>query len=144
MELDAPSRDALAQALRSARRSAGISQKELARLTGDQIDQAKISKYETGVNEPPLGTLLAIDKALGNTRGAILRTAELIDTDVSTDDAIVSDPDIPAEVRDALLTFYRLATSGGLARARERPAQSEVLEKVSQSARRRRRSTKGA
>lgn len=51
------------QAVTSARAAAGISQKQLALLTG--IDQSDISKIERGVANPSVATLERIAKALG-------------------------------------------------------------------------------
>lgn len=53
----------VAYAVSSARAKAGISQKELAELTG--IDQSDISKIERGVANPSVNTLNRIAVALG-------------------------------------------------------------------------------
>jgi transcriptional regulator with XRE-family HTH domain len=53
----------ISHALRDARRSAGISQSELARLT--RTSQATISAYENGVKEPSVATLGRLLAALG-------------------------------------------------------------------------------
>lgn len=50
-------------AVRSARADAGLSQKQLAALTG--IDQSDISKIERGIANPSVATLERIAKALG-------------------------------------------------------------------------------
>ena len=52
-----------AHAVAAARASAGISQKQLAELSG--IDQSDISKIERGVANPSVATLDRIAKALG-------------------------------------------------------------------------------
>ena len=54
---------ASSKAVAAARAEAGISQKQLAVLTG--IDQSDISKIERGVANPSVGTLDRIAKALG-------------------------------------------------------------------------------
>ena len=54
---------ASAQAVASARALAGLSQKQLAALTG--IDQSDISKIERGVSNPSISTLERIANALG-------------------------------------------------------------------------------
>lgn len=54
---------ASSQAVASARAAAGISQKQLAQLTG--IDQSDLSKIERGVANPSVATLERIAKALG-------------------------------------------------------------------------------
>ena len=53
------------KAVASARAEAGISQKQLAALTG--IDQSDISKIERGVANPSVATLERIAQALGGT-----------------------------------------------------------------------------
>ena len=52
-----------ADAVRKARAEAGISQTQLAELTG--IDQSDISKIERGVANPSVSTLQRIARALG-------------------------------------------------------------------------------
>ena len=54
---------ASSQAVSAARAAAGISQKQLAALTG--IDQSDISKIERGIANPSVATLDRIAKALG-------------------------------------------------------------------------------
>ena len=63
---------ASSHAVAAARASAGISQKELASLTG--IDQSDISKIERGVSNPSVATLERIAAALG---GKLMITIEL-------------------------------------------------------------------
>lgn len=109
MDLEAASRTALASAIRTTRETAGLTQTQLAELAG--LDQAKVSRYERGVNEPPLGSLLAIDEACSQPRGTTLRLAQLIDQPADAEAAIVSDPSLEPEHTQALLTFYRLATA---------------------------------
>ncbi len=58
-----PGNLAVASAVSSARASKGISQKQLASLTG--IDQSDISKIERGIANPSVATLDRIAKALG-------------------------------------------------------------------------------
>lgn len=58
------SADKVALMVKDARLSAGLSQKQLAELTG--IDQADISKIESGAANPSLTTLDRIAKALDN------------------------------------------------------------------------------
>ncbi len=59
---DATSHPASSRAVASARANAGISQKQLADLTG--IDQSDISKIERGVSNPSVATLERIAEAL--------------------------------------------------------------------------------
>jgi len=58
-----PANDAAASAVAVARAASGLSQKQLAALTG--IDQSDISKIERGVANPSIATLERIAKALG-------------------------------------------------------------------------------
>ena len=58
-----PNHTASASAVISARAAAGISQKQLATLTG--IDQSDLSKIERGIANPSVGTLERIADALG-------------------------------------------------------------------------------
>lgn len=60
---DVPYNICVAYAVAAARAKAGISQKELASLTG--IDQSDISKIERGVANPSINTLNRIAVALG-------------------------------------------------------------------------------
>jgi transcriptional regulator with XRE-family HTH domain len=52
-----------AQALRKARREAGLSQRQLAEQLG--LAQAAIAQYEAGSRRPTVGNLLAMAVALG-------------------------------------------------------------------------------
>lgn len=58
-----PLHPALAAAVSKARAAAGVSQKELAALTG--IDQSDLSKIERGIANPSVGTMERIAAALG-------------------------------------------------------------------------------
>ena len=60
---EAPVDMRFSDAVRAARAKAGISQAQLAELTG--IDQSDISKIERGVANPSVSTLARIAKALG-------------------------------------------------------------------------------
>ena len=68
-----PSDQTAAKAVSSARARAGLSQKELAALTG--IDQSDISKIERGTANPSIATLERIAKALGGTLSVTIKTA---------------------------------------------------------------------
>jgi len=77
MELSAGDRRLLAATIRKVRSETGLTQTEVAARSG--IDQAKISRYELGRNEPPMASLFAIDEACGHERGHILRAAGLME-----------------------------------------------------------------
>ena len=49
--------------IKTLRKARGITQSQLARLTG--VNKALISKYETGTCHPPYHTLIRLSKALG-------------------------------------------------------------------------------
>jgi ribosome-binding protein aMBF1 (putative translation factor) len=53
----------MAESVTEARAKAGLSQKQVAAMTG--IDQSDISKIERGVSNPSISTLERIAKALG-------------------------------------------------------------------------------
>ena len=109
MDLDKPALAALADAIRSSRDTAGITQTELGERAG--IGQDKVSRYERGVNEPGVAVLLAIDRACGQPPGTVLRLAGLLERPETAEQVIQSDPGLSPEEARALLTFYRLATS---------------------------------
>ena len=75
---------ASAQAVASARAGAGISQKQLAALTG--IDQSDISKIERGTANPSVATLERIAKALN---GRLLITIEASVNTINTDRGVI-------------------------------------------------------
>ena len=75
---------ASAQAVASARAAAGISQKQLAALTG--IDQSDISKIERGTANPSVATLERIAKALN---GRLLITIEASVNTINTDRGVI-------------------------------------------------------
>jgi XRE family transcriptional regulator, regulator of sulfur utilization len=54
------------------RQDRGWSQKELAAATSDELDQAFISRLETGSVEPGLGTVQTLAAALGVTMAELL------------------------------------------------------------------------
>jgi transcriptional regulator with XRE-family HTH domain len=57
--------------LREARRTAGLSQEELAKRAG--IDRPTISVYEHGKREPNMSTLVKLARALGVPAEALVR-----------------------------------------------------------------------
>lgn len=57
--------------LRTARRTAGVSQDELARLSG--VDRSAISNYERGTREPNLRTIVRLARALDVAPALLLR-----------------------------------------------------------------------
>jgi transcriptional regulator with XRE-family HTH domain len=55
--------------LREARRSAGLTQRELAERLG--VDQAVIARWETGVREPRVRAAVRLSEVLGTTANAL-------------------------------------------------------------------------
>ena len=74
----------LAEKLLRVRTALGLSQTELWRRLGleDSVTYDRISKYETGRNEPPLGTLLQYARLAG------VPTEVLIDDDLDLPDKL--------------------------------------------------------
>lgn len=113
----------LGRAIRRARKEADLTQEQLADLA--DIDQAKVSRYENGVNEPPLGAILRIDDACKQPRGYVLRIAALINEPDTGEEAIASDARLEPEHSRALLTLYKLAVTS------RRPDEAEAVDTVS-------------
>lgn len=65
------------RALRSARRRAGLSQRELTRRTG--VAQPTIARLERGVDDPRISTVQRLLEACGETLGAVPRPGQGVD-----------------------------------------------------------------
>jgi transcriptional regulator with XRE-family HTH domain len=109
---------ALGAFIRTQRRLAELSQRELARLA--DLSDAYVSKLERGMHHPTVGALRAIGIALNVRAEEMLAYAGWLDgLDPSTheDDteaAIRSDPRLTPEKKRALLAVYRtLVTEAG-------------------------------
>jgi transcriptional regulator with XRE-family HTH domain len=113
----------LGRAIRRAREEASLTQTELADKAG--IDQAKVSRYENGINEPPLGAILRIDDACKQPRGYVLRLAALINEPDTGEQAIASDARLEPEHSRALISLYNLAVRS------RRPDDAEAVDTVS-------------
>jgi transcriptional regulator with XRE-family HTH domain len=60
----------LGEAIRAARESAGLTQRQLAARLG--CESIKVSRWERGANEPRIDTLREIAAALGTTAAALV------------------------------------------------------------------------
>ena len=82
-----------------------------------QVSNAYLSQIERGLHLPSLRVLRSIADALDVSADTLLAQAGLADADApegepgparnTTEDAILSDPDLTPEERQALLTVYR-------------------------------------
>ena len=110
---------ALGAFLRGQRKLANLSLRELARLT--DVSNAYLSQVERGIHQPSVRVLRSIAQALELPPGTVLARAGLDDgTDavgVGTEEAILADPRLSAEQRQALIAVYRsyvqASTTGG-------------------------------
>jgi len=100
--------------IRLQRKMADLSLRQLADLT--QVSNAYLSQIERGLHQPSLRVLRSIADALNVSAETFLAQAGLIETAGGTGDsaertdtevAIMSDPDLTAEEREALLSVYR-------------------------------------
>jgi transcriptional regulator with XRE-family HTH domain len=100
--------------IRLQRQMADLSLRQLADLT--QVSNAYLSQIERGLHQPSLRVLRSIANALNVSAETFLAQAGLIETAARAEDpahrsdteaAIMSDPDLTAEERDALLSVYR-------------------------------------
>jgi transcriptional regulator with XRE-family HTH domain len=111
--------DAQARALggfiRTQRRLAELSQRELARLA--DLSDAYVSKLERGMHQPTVGALRAISVALNVRAEEMLAYAGWLDAldplahEGDTEAAIRSDPRLTAEKKRALLAVYHSLVS---------------------------------
>lgn len=67
---------AFGNALREARKAAGLSQEALSLSSG--IDRTFVSMLERGIRQPALSTIFSLAKPLGVAPGAILVRAEVL------------------------------------------------------------------
>jgi transcriptional regulator with XRE-family HTH domain len=99
-------REALGAFLRTQRKLANLSLRELAALT--DLSNAYLSQIERGLHEPSVRVLRAVADALGVPLATLLAKAGAIDEQApATADAIMSDPLLSDEQKEALLAVYR-------------------------------------
>lgn len=110
---DAHPRD-LGGYIRVQRQLADLSLRQLAGMT--KVSNAYLSQVERGLHQPSLRVLRSIADALNLSADTMLAQAGLIDVVVAADDAgarsgteaaILDDPDLSPEDRQALLRVYR-------------------------------------
>lgn len=111
--------EALGGFIRGQRQLANLSLREMARLT--DISNAYLSQIERGLHQPSVRVLRSLADALNVSTETLLAQAGLIEddeadpagtTDVATDPArtvaaILADPSLTPEQREALLSVYR-------------------------------------
>lgn len=99
-------RHSLNDALRTMREARGMTQTDLAAALG--IDQALCSRWESNPDwNPRVDEVLAIDDALGQPRGSLLRAAGYLDDVTTTEQAVMADAALGPDGRDALLVLVR-------------------------------------
>jgi transcriptional regulator with XRE-family HTH domain len=104
----------LGEYIRLQRQMADLSLRRLAELTN--VSNAYLSQIERGLHQPSLRVLRSIAQALNVSADTLLLQAGMIDSAVGsgnsakptdTETAILNDPDLTSEERDALLRVYR-------------------------------------
>jgi transcriptional regulator with XRE-family HTH domain len=102
--------EALGSYIRSQRRLANLSLREVAELS--RISNAYISQIERGLHEPSLRVLQALAEALNVSADDLLEAAGLLKEDANgnradTEAAIRADPALSESQKEALLSVYR-------------------------------------
>ncbi len=109
----------LGEFIRTQRRLAQLSQRELAKLTN--LSDPYVSQIERGLHAPSVRVLRALAGALDISAESMMAYAGLIDPDPrpdtqqSTESAIRADAHLTAEQKDALLGVYRSFIADGTA-----------------------------
>ena len=118
--------EALGAFIKAQRQVANLSLREMARLT--DVSNAYLSQIERGLHQPSVRVLRSLAAALNVSAETLLQQAGLIDEDEpagpeATADppagpertvaAILADPSLTAEQREALLTVYRSYSTSG-------------------------------
>ena len=116
--------EALGAFIKAQRQVANLSLREMARLT--DVSNAYLSQIERGLHQPSVRVLRSLAEALNVSSETLLRQAGLIDEDgaaaeaapeppsgpARTVAAILADPSLTLEQREALLTVYRSYSAG--------------------------------
>ena len=109
--------EALGSFIKSQRQVANLSLREMARMT--DVSNAYLSQIERGLHQPSVRVLRSVADALNVSAETLLSQAGLLDeddTDEATEPApgpartvaaILADPTLTPEQREALLTVYR-------------------------------------
>lgn len=114
-------REALGGFIRGQRQLAKLSLREMARLT--DVSNAYLSQIERGLHQPSVRVLRSLADALNVSAETLLTQAGLIDDDEAEPDvapgpaqtvaAILADPTLTPEQREALLSVYRSFSTDG-------------------------------
>lgn len=103
---------ALGSAIRHQRQLAKMSLRQLSELA--QVSNPYLSQIERGLHEPSVRVVRSIAKALNVSAEELLERAGMLDDaeqsnskEPATETAILADPDLSAEQKDALLAVYR-------------------------------------
>ncbi len=114
--------EALGAFIKGQRQVANLSLREMARLT--DVSNAYLSQIERGLHQPSVRVLRSLAEALSVSAETLLQQAGLIDDDAPreaekapagpehTVAAILADPSLTPEQREALLTVYRSYSTG--------------------------------
>ncbi len=110
--------DALGDFIRTQRKLANLSLRELASLTN--LSNAYLSQIERGLHEPSVRVLTSISRALNVPAEGLLHQAGLLDDlgnvgTPATESAIRSDPGLSESQKEALLGVYRSFKDAGRA-----------------------------
>jgi transcriptional regulator with XRE-family HTH domain len=100
--------DALGEFIRTQRKLANLSLRELAAMT--DVSNAYLSQIERGLHEPSVRVLRSIAQALEISTNTVLAQAGMTDESSAsplTESAIRSDPLLSAAEKEALLAVYR-------------------------------------
>jgi transcriptional regulator with XRE-family HTH domain len=107
-----PAAAALGEFIRTQRRLAGLSLRQVADLA--RVSNPYLSQLENGKHEPSLRVLLSIAKALDISADALLAEAGVVPEEgdstrsrSDTEQAIRTDPLLDGAQKEALLTVYR-------------------------------------
>lgn len=104
---------ALGEFIRTQRKLANLSLRELAALT--DLSNAYLSQIERGLHEPSVRVLRSISRALDISASTVLAQAGLVEDDGepdATETAILADKSLSDAQRHALLAVYRSYVAG--------------------------------
>ena len=116
--------EALGAFIKAQRQVANLSLREMARMT--DVSNAYLSQIERGLHQPSVRVLRSVADALNVSAETLLSEAGLLDEDDSDEEgteaepgpartvaAIVADPTLTPEQREALLSVYRSYSTEG-------------------------------